>query len=76
MSSKFITSVTMPSWLDSCEVEQYEEDLDDRDPERSGGEPGLLIVVVIACGEASTAVVNDRREQGLPDKEVSNECVK
>lgn len=44
----------MASGPECCEEERKEEDLEDLDPERSGGEFGVVVqTVVIAAGEAA-----------------------
>jgi hypothetical protein len=43
-------------------VEQYEDDFDDREPDRSGGDPGTLVVVVIIRSIALELSVSDRVE--------------
>jgi len=45
ISSKFVTSDSKPSGLEK--VEDNEEDFEDLEPERSGGEPGALVMVVV-----------------------------
>jgi hypothetical protein len=59
ISSKFVTSDSKPSGLEK--VEDNEEDFDDREPERSGGEPGTLVMVVVIFRRcASEREVNGR----------------
>lgn len=50
----------MGSGFESCDVEQYEDDFEERDPDKSGGEPGALAMVVMFIGETSREVVSDR----------------
>lgn len=38
-------SESKPSGLEK--VEESDEDLEDREPERSGGDPGMLVMVVV-----------------------------
>lgn len=47
MSSKFEISVKMPSGPDSCEDERKDEDLDDLEPDSSGGEFGVVVQMVV-----------------------------
>jgi hypothetical protein len=47
MSSKFDASFVILSGLSNCE-DWKEEDFEDLDPERSGGELGAVVVVVIS----------------------------
>jgi hypothetical protein len=48
MSSKCEISVTMPSGLENWEEEWREEDLEDLEPVKSGGELGAVAKVVIS----------------------------
>lgn len=48
MSSKFEISVKMPSGPDSCDDERNDEDLEDLEPESSGGEFGVVVQMVIS----------------------------
>ena len=47
MSSKLEISVKMPSGPDSCEDERKEEDLEDLEPDNSGGELGEVVQTVV-----------------------------
>ncbi len=60
MSSKFEISDRMPSGPEKCDEEWLEEDFEDFEPERSGGESGGLIVVVISLPRGLVCGVNDR----------------
>jgi hypothetical protein len=44
MSSKLIESTSKPSGVEN--VDEYEEDLEDLEPESSGGEPGASLTMV------------------------------
>src|SRR5262245_1885641 len=57
MSSKLDISERMPSGPDSWE-ERKEDDLDDLDPERSGGESGTMETVVISSPNTSRTGVD------------------
>ena len=48
MSSKLDMSVRIPSGPSSCDEEWTDEDLEDLDPDRSGGELGAVEVVVMS----------------------------
>ena len=45
ISSKLIESDSKSSEFEN--VEEYEDDLEDREPDKSGGEPGMLAVIVV-----------------------------
>lgn len=47
ISSKLETSVKMPSGPDSCEEDRYDEDLEDLEPDSSGGELGVVVQMVV-----------------------------
>lgn len=52
MSSKLDISVKIPSGPSSWEEERKEEDLEDLEPDSSGGELGVVQMVVISYREA------------------------
>lgn len=60
MSSKFVTSERMPSGLELWKDECAEEDLEDFEPEKSGGEFGGLIAVAISSPATLTGKVRER----------------
>lgn len=64
MSSKFPMSVNTLSGPSICEDEWNEDDLEDLDPDSSGGEFGVgQTVVMISCiGRSSTAVLHNYRQ--------------
>jgi hypothetical protein len=62
MSSKFVTSERMPSALELWKEEWVDEDLEDFEPDKSGGEFGGLIVLVIS---APATLKSKTREQGV-----------
>lgn len=59
-------SVPIPSPLVGEELEAYEDDAEDRDPDRSGGDPGALgSMVVIIVLDTSKSSVSDRVCKGV-----------
>jgi hypothetical protein len=69
MSSKFVTSERMPSALELWKEEWVDEDLEDFEPDKSGGEFGGLMVLVIS---APATLKNKIREQGVWPRRSSN----
>jgi hypothetical protein len=60
ISSKFVTSERMPSGLELWKEECVEEDFEDFEPDKSGGEFGGLIVVVISLPATPEGKVKER----------------
>lgn len=60
MSSKFVTSARMPSGLELWKEECVDDDLEDFEPDKSGGEFGALIMVVISSPVTVKGKVNER----------------
>ena len=59
MSSKLEISETMPSGVENCEEEWYEDDFEDFD-DKSGGESGAVETVVISYPMLGETNVRDR----------------
>lgn len=60
MSSKLVTSDRMPSGLELWKEEWLEEDIEDFEPDESGGEFGGLIIVVISSPGPEKDKVKER----------------
>lgn len=53
MSSKLEISVKTPSGPDSCDDDRYDEDLEDLEPDSSGGELGVVVVQIVVISRLS-----------------------
>lgn len=74
ISSKFVTSDSKPSGLEN--VEDKEDDLEDLEPERSGGDPGTLVMIVVMLKRcASEEEANGGRSGCWRDVESRNKSL-